>query len=87
MELNEREAHCVARRIQGVLYAKDPYIGCRFCRFKCDKGGDKPTRRIVNQKLSEATGVDLSGVYKGILRPPDCEDKPLKPPDFRIKLF
>ena len=87
MELNEQEAHCIARRLQCAKFAYDSYIGCRFCRHPCDKTKKESTCRIADKKLAETTGVDLSGVYKGVLRPTNLDDKPLKVMDFPYKTF
>lgn len=58
MELNEREAHCIARLLQGALFGKDLTDGCSFCKYFClDK--EKVLAGDIREHLTEATGVDL----------------------------
>ena len=33
MELNEKEAHCVARLLQGALFGKSYLDGCDYCKW------------------------------------------------------
>lgn len=58
MELNEREAHCIARLLQGMLFGENTLDGCDFCKNRCYE-----TRWdmffAIRKRLSEETGVDL----------------------------
>ena len=65
MELSEKEAHCVARMLQGMVFGKDIFSGCAFCKFQCDKEEMKkgapyiaPQYKKIMQKFYEATEVD-----------------------------
>lgn len=35
MELNEQEAHCIARLLQGAWYGETSWDGCSYCKFQC----------------------------------------------------
>ena len=58
MELNEREAHCVARLLQGAFFGEEITDGCDYCKFQC--GIKFPVREAIKKRLTEETGVDLS---------------------------
>ena len=63
MELNEREAHCIARLLQGAWYGKHSFDACKYCKFQCYK--DNAEKRLssfddIRKRLTEETGVDLS---------------------------
>ena len=67
IKFNEKEAHCIARILQGAIYAKDFLAGCSFCKFPCKLvrhnhrdevlQQEQRWRQILN-KLTEKTGVD-----------------------------
>ena len=60
MELTEKEAHCVARLIQGALFTDDLLAGCEYCKFECIKNAESPSVFIsMREKLTKETGVDL----------------------------
>ena len=70
MELTEREAHCVARLLQGYIFGGrelndrggETLYGCTFCKFQRPCHADmkaKSTMWAVMEKLQQATGVDL----------------------------
>lgn len=61
MELNEREAHCVARLLQGAIFGEDITTGCAYCKVRCD---EKLLAGSIRKRLTEETGVDL-GVING----------------------
>ena len=56
MELTEKEAHCVARLLQGVVFGKNIFSGCAFCKFQCDYIA--PQYEKIMQKFYEETEVD-----------------------------
>ena len=64
MELNEREAHCIARLLQGALFA-DMLDGCSYCKYTC--GEKLPMLDEIRDRLTEETGVDLGVVDSGNL--------------------
>ena len=35
MELNEREAHCVARLLQSAWFGNGQFDGCKYCKYEC----------------------------------------------------
>mgnify|MGYP003571340769 CR=1 FL=1 len=37
MELLEKESHCVAQMLQGMVFCKNIFSGCGFCKFPCDE--------------------------------------------------
>ena len=63
MELSEREAHCVARLLQGAWFAKHSLDACNYCKFRCFKN-DAENRlsgfENIRRRLTEETGVDIS---------------------------
>ena len=62
MELNEKEAHCIARLLQGAIYgnSKNVFDGCQFCKFKCRTEKDPaPFFNEIMYKLRRYTGVYL----------------------------
>ena len=57
MELTEKEAHCVARLLQGAMFGNhNSMAGCAFCKYQC--GADDMYRKI-QKKFEEETGVNL----------------------------
>ena len=60
MELNEREAHCVARLIQGAMFGRNVADGCQFCRFKCGATCGSQRAADLRKRLTKVTGVDLT---------------------------
>ena len=65
MELSEKEAHCVARMLQGMVFGKNIFSGCTFCKFQCDEEERKsgipyimPQYKKIMQKFYEETAVD-----------------------------
>ena len=65
MELNEQEAHCIARLLQGAIFADDALIGCQYCKFEC--GVKLPVLQTIRKRLTEETGVDLGSMARGAL--------------------
>ena len=61
MELSEREAHCMARLLQGALFGENLFDGCAYCKFQCDKHADLRNSMYmqIRRRLTEETGVDL----------------------------
>ena len=60
MELNEQEAHCIARLLQGGWFAGHPIDACQYCKYQCYK--DETKRRMfytIRERLTKETGVDL----------------------------
>ena len=68
MELDEREAHCVARLIQGGLKTDNILNGCLFCKYPCKYTSNGVTIGNVNMalrnRLEKETGV-IIGTYRG----------------------
>ena len=66
MELSEKEAHCVARLLQGAIYGERNVLdGCLFCKYCCDDGNADeplPEYKEILKKFGEETGVDLNPV-------------------------
>ena len=63
MVLSEREAHCVARFIQGALFGKEELDGCIYCKYQCYRDDNQNRRNEltnVRYRLMKETGVDLS---------------------------
>ncbi|MBR1760269.1 MAG: hypothetical protein IJ741_03715 [Schwartzia sp.] len=70
--LTEKEAHCIARLLQGAFFGErnggNVLAACAFCKFKCfdEKCADETRKkapwffREVRQTLESKTGVDLS---------------------------
>lgn len=73
MKLNEAEAHCLARMLQGALYGgqQNPFDGCRFCKYNrwAKDGDDCKNFTGVSIRLTEFTDVDLSPAVYGWLPP------------------
>ena len=68
MELNEQEAHCVARLLQSALYGKGILDGCLFCKYRCDvNDGRLKMFGAIKDRLTGETGVDLSPITGGDL--------------------
>ena len=76
MELSEKEAHCVARLLQGAVFGKSLFSGCDFCKFQCDKEEKKkgapyiaPQYKKIMQKFYEETEVDtrIAGIASDTL--------------------
>ena len=59
MELNEQEAHCIARHLQALLYGRGISDACTFCKFPCCDKGEPPMENYIKERLTEETGVDL----------------------------
>ena len=66
MELTEKEAHCVARLIQGGMFGKRALDGCWFCKYRndCQKVDehqfyDPPFYKELAKKITLNTGVDI----------------------------
>ena len=70
MELNEREAHCVARLIQGGVLEGSIFYGCAYCKYH-DDCWPKESKHggiflyDIRKRLTKETGVDLSFISKG----------------------
>lgn len=69
MELSEREAHCVARLLQGALFGKDIFDGCAYCKFQCHKDSALMASLYmqIRRRLTEETGVNLDSMVGGDL--------------------
>ena len=72
MELTEKEAHCVARLLQGRFYSKNILSGCTFCKYQClpqvVNGEEIHMERKIREKFMAETGVDLtSSVPRDVL--------------------
>lgn len=67
MELDEKEAHCVARLLQTFLWQnRHNMYGCSFCKFECPRKGVEKTRLLeIQQKFQDETGVDLVSIGWG----------------------
>ena len=65
MELTEKEAHCVARLIQGALFANDIIAGCEYCKFRCFDDPENPALFAgeIRRRLEKETGVDLNVLW------------------------
>ena len=73
IKFDEKEAHCLARLLQGAVYAENFLAGCSFCQFPCKLvrhnhrdellQQDQRWRQILN-KLTEKTGVDCGVMEK-----------------------
>lgn len=70
MELTEKEAHCVARLLQGAIYGDTLWRGCEYCKYQCrrflPKKSEPHTQNLQLQtyesllaRLTQETGVDL----------------------------
>ena len=60
MELSEKEAHCVARLLQGAIYGNGIWAGCGYCKFQCRNGKWRlPGFDDITERLTQETGVDL----------------------------
>ena len=74
MELTEKEAHCIARLLQGAMFGKSIFDGCAFCKFKCKvKNDPAPHLDKIRMLLTEATGVDLGWNGNTAFRPDDFQ--------------
>lgn len=67
MTLNEREAHCLARLLQGAWYATPEkgmagsLTACHYCKIQCYNGNNEfVVLEDIKKRLMEETGVDLS---------------------------
>lgn len=81
MELSEKEAHCVARLLQGAIYGERNVLnGCLFCKYCCDNSDNNepvPHYDEILKKFSKETGVDLS----------PCMSRDIYHSDFPYKKF
>jgi len=66
MELNEREAHCVARLLQGAILGENVLTGCDYCKNRCYETQWDILYKI-RERLTEETGVELGNFYYGTL--------------------
>ena len=71
MKLNEAEAHCLARMLQGALYGgqQNPFDGCRFCKYNrwAKDGDDCKNFTGISIRLTEFTDKKfLKGADDGI---------------------
>ena len=63
MELNEREAHCVARLLQSAWFGGGQFVGCKYCKYEClanNSESSLPGFDNIRRRLTEETGVDLT---------------------------
>ena len=63
MELNEQEAHCIARLLQSALFGKSIFDGCFYCKHQC--GNKLPMFQAIRDRLTEETAVDIDPIYYG----------------------
>lgn len=67
--LTEKEAHCIARLLQGAVFGKNGSVfdGCAFCKFQCNMDGEKgdiaPHYDEIIRKLWKA--IRLKDTEKG----------------------
>lgn len=66
MELNEQEAHCVARLLQGALLGENTLDGCDHCKNRCYENR-WDMFYAIRKRLSEETGVELGAFQYGTL--------------------
>ena len=70
MELNEREAHCVARLLQSAWFGNGQFDGCKYCKYVC-VAADNPDSlsgfNNIRKRLTEETGVDLTLTVGGFI--------------------
>jgi len=63
MELTEKEAHCVARLIQGGVIGKRAVDGCWFCKYRdeCRRENflNPSEYQKLAMKITAETGVDI----------------------------
>lgn len=61
LQLNEQEAHCIARLLQSYLYEnEDDFLtGCSYCKYKC--GSRLSMFYEIRKRLTVETGVDVMG--------------------------
>lgn len=60
MYLTEKQAHCVARILQSVIFGKSILDGCAFCKFECKTITDPaPHLDEIRKIFFDETGVDL----------------------------
>lgn len=66
LELDEKEAHCVARLLQGAFYGKNVLVGCTFCKYQCLASviseNSVSMQSKIREKFMAETGVDLTSV-------------------------
>ncbi len=68
LELDEMDAHCIARMLQSYLFTDTPFAGCRFCKYNCFNDDAKPTNdKRIGKLLMDFTGVDLGPAVYGYL--------------------
>lgn len=66
LELDEMDAHCIARMLQSYLFTDTPFAGCRFCKYNCFNDDAKPTNdKRIRKLLMDFTGVDLGPAVYG----------------------
>ena len=66
MELNEREAHCVARLLQGAIIGQNPLDGCDYCKNRCFEN-QWSMLHSIRKRLTEETGVEIGNFIYGTL--------------------
>lgn len=68
MTLDEREAHCIARLLQGAWFANEDggfassVATCQYCKYQCYKESEEHNLKMlskIRKRLTEETGVDL----------------------------
>ena len=69
MELNEQEAHCIARLLQSALFGKSIFDGCNYCKVQCYKEDNRRFNMFaeLRVRLTEETGVNLDRMVGGDL--------------------
>lgn len=66
MNLSEKEAHCVARLLQGALLGENILDGCDYCKNRCfENRWDMFS--TIRKRLTEETGVELGIFHYGSL--------------------
>ena len=61
MELNEREAHCVARLLQGAFLGESVLNCCEYCKYPCYDDSNRCLwfANVIRDKFTDETGVSL----------------------------
>lgn len=64
--ISDKDLHCVARLLQGEIFAESLFYGCSYCKYKSDCFYDGKLDLHVDElrkKLQLITGVDLSPCF------------------------
>lgn len=67
IKISEKDLYCVAKLLQGSIFAKDRFRGCEFCKHSCLQDGKNvnplPNYDKIIFRLQDITGVDF-GVWE-----------------------